>query len=212
MEKLHDTLQGKIKSWTIQKRYAMKLHQRLRGSRIILSNLWIDRLIVIHDIACAMKYLHSKNIILRDLKPENCGFDADGNIKLFDFGLAKKLDSSNVEKVGMDQYLLEERIGTPRYMSPEVANGRPYGKPCDVYSFALVAWEVIALEKPYATLTWDEVHSRVYHQEFRPKVNRKWPALLQCLFHKGWYNNPRYRPQFSEIQNVLAEVLEKHTN
>ncbi len=159
---------------------------------------------VIQDIAHAMKYLHSQDIILRDLKPNNIGFNANGTVKLFDFGLAIKLTNDPEKKIGVDQYILEEGAGTLRYMCPEVACGGIYGKPCDVYSFALVAWEILTLEKPYAPMTPQILIEQVYRQHQRPKVKKKWPAELQNLLHRAWYHNPRYRPQFSEICELLA--------
>ena len=71
---------------------------------------------VLSDIAGAMHYLHSRDIILRDVKAENCGFDAHGSVKLFDFGLAATLRDGN--RVGHDQYKFSVEGGTLRYMAP----------------------------------------------------------------------------------------------
>ena len=104
---------------------------------------------ILSDIAGAMAFLHSQNIVLRDLKTENCGFDSSGSIKLFDFGLAARLpaacrddgisnsDTSNSnhrhhtnimkEQGTSDQYKFSIEGGTLRYMSPEAVLGKPYG-------------------------------------------------------------------------------------
>ena len=84
----------------------------------------------------------------------------------------------------MDQYVLEGGVGTLRYMSPEVATGCPYGKPCDVYSFALVAWEILVLEKPYLAITVDEFHAHVHEQQQRPLTMPAWMSLTSAQHQK----------------------------
>jgi serine/threonine protein kinase len=75
-------------------------------------------------MAKAIKYLHDSGIIYRDLKPDNIGFSQDGQLKLFDFGLAKRLEG--VEKTRGGFYNLTGNTGSLRYMAPEVANDEPY--------------------------------------------------------------------------------------
>ena len=93
-------------------------------------------------------------------------------------------------------------------MSPEIASGRPYGKASDMYSFGLVAWEILSLEKPFALMNSKDLASQVYEHHQRPKVNRRWPAVLQSVLLRSWYNNPRYRPQFPEVEGVLRDLLD----
>lgn len=86
----------------------------------LLHQLWIERLNVARDIAKAIEYLHDKKIIYRDLKPDNLGFASGTNeIKLFDFGLAKRLEPAIATE--NDLYLLTGNTGSLRYMAPEVS-------------------------------------------------------------------------------------------
>jgi len=66
------------------------------------------------------------------------GFDQAGCLKLFDFGLAKKLTPSNA--TDNDLYLLTGNTGSLRYMAPEVAIGLPYNQKADAYSFGILFW------------------------------------------------------------------------
>jgi serine/threonine protein kinase len=84
-----------------------------------LYKTWLARLTASRDIANAIYFLHDNSIVYRDLKPDNLGFDASGALKLFDFGLAKRMDIADRSADGM--YLLTGNTGSLRYMAPEVA-------------------------------------------------------------------------------------------
>jgi serine/threonine protein kinase len=85
---------------------------------------WKERLTVALEISKAIQYLHGSGIIYRDLKPDNIGFTEAGNLKIFDFGLAKRLEFT--EKTAGGFYNLTGNTGSLRYMAPEVANDEPY--------------------------------------------------------------------------------------
>jgi serine/threonine protein kinase len=94
------------------------------ANSLALHAVWKERMTVALDMAKAIKYLHDSGIIYRDLKPDNIGFSQDGQLKLFDFGLAKRLEG--VEKTRGGFYNLTGNTGSLRYMAPEVANDEPY--------------------------------------------------------------------------------------
>ena len=204
MEKLNGTLSGTIKLW--KDRGATSGIKRFCHRRKCFSNnhLWQTQIRVLSDIADAMGYLHSKQIILRDLKTENCGFDSNGKIKLFDFGLATGLRDEI--KVGTDRYLFSVEGGTLRYMSPEAAIGNPYGKASDVYSYALLAWETISLSVPFESMRTEEFMTRVIERHHRPKIPTKWPKDLKALLTKSWASNASARPSFLQIQRQLDRL------
>lgn len=101
---------------------------------------------VIAQVLVGLDVAHSAGMLHRDIKPENLFVCRDGTTKLLDFGVAKAIDASTSSQsltgVGMT-------VGTPRYMSPEQAEGDPIDARTDIYSVGLVLWELIAGYSPF---------------------------------------------------------------
>lgn len=162
---------------------------------------WKEKTKMLSEVASAMAYLHSQNIILRDLKPENCGFDKNGRLKVFDFGFATRLDDDKGSiRVGPDRYIFSEPAGTPRYMAPEMFQNEPYGKASDVYSFALLAWETLSLQKPYSDCSSFGELEKVVVNGQRPRLHKKWPQDMKLFITRSWSSNPQTRPSFDQIR------------
>lgn len=107
------------------------------------------------SVARALEFLHRHNIIYRDLKPSNIGFDAQHNVRLFDFGLSTVAphQSSKTGPTCGDQsdeatHYLTTFVGTPLYMAPEVRGNPFYDFRVDVYSFGFLLRELYTLEPP----------------------------------------------------------------
>lgn len=159
------------------------------------------------SIAEAITYLHSKNIVYRDLKPANVGFDSQGVVKLFDFGFAMGLPKENHVDASNPGGLLFDKCGTPRYMAPEVGLELGYRTEADVYSFGILLWEMCSLNKPFAEFNnADEFERAVYIQGVRPSVKKHWPALLSETIKKCWSNRPGKRPSMQSVESILREV------
>mmetsp|Transcript_16953 Transcript_16953/g.28144 ORF Transcript_16953/g.28144 Transcript_16953/m.28144 type:complete len:637 (-) Transcript_16953:458-2368(-) len=177
----------------------------LRKNRVKLDALWLDRVIAAFDIARAVKYLHSKNIIFRDLKPENVGFDIRGDAKLFDFGLAKELMSR--DEVTPGKFEASGITGSRRYMAPEVVLCEPYGKGIDAYSFAILLWEILTLKPAYADYDCEKHFNLVVIKDKRPKLPSAWPGLLKVLLQDAWSGDPSVRPSFTRICDLLSSEI-----
>eukprot|EP00979_Chaetoceros_neogracilis_P001569 scaffold269_cov245-Chaetoceros_neogracile.AAC.18 len=144
LDRLFDTLSVRISAWKAKKSFTAGIGKvrDLRGSK--KKELWIDRLMVSYDICMALKYLHDKNIVYRDLKPDNIGFDV-------------------------------RNTGSLRYMAPEVARRMPYNETVDIYSFAILFWQICSLEVPFASFDVNKHSEFVVHGNERPKLDRKRP-------------------------------------
>lgn len=99
------------------------------------------------QIAEALDYAHERNIIHRDLKPANVLLDERGNAYLADFGLAKTLEGTG------DLTATGSILGTPAYMSPEQARGEKLDVRSDIYSLAVMLYEVLAGQLPFKSNT-----------------------------------------------------------
>ncbi|KAE8698287.1 Tesmin/TSO1-like CXC domain-containing protein, putative isoform 1 [Hibiscus syriacus] len=86
------------------------------------------------DLSRGLSYLHSRKFVHRDVKTENMLLDAHRNLKIADFGIARAEAQNPLD--------MTDETGTPRYMSPQVLDGKPYNRRCDVYSFGICLWEI----------------------------------------------------------------------
>lgn len=163
-----------------------------------------ERIRTAHDIACAVTYLHERNILYRDLKPGNCGYDEEGNMVIFDFGLAVELPHSEDPN---QLYNLAGNTGTARYMAPEVIKNKPYNFKADVFSFTTLLWEIVALKKPFADLSGQDVKEWVADLGNRPHISKTWPQALRKLMKAGWSVELDARPTMKEVRDTLASLL-----
>eukprot|EP00984_Skeletonema_dohrnii_P011825 scaffold4743_cov102-Skeletonema_dohrnii-CCMP3373.AAC.1 len=153
----------------------------------------------------AVEYLHSQRIIFHDLKPDNVGFDMLGNLKLFDFGLARFMP----EYGGAYEDLYEMNgAGTPRFSAPEVFFEKPYNLKADVYSFGVVLWEIMCLKKPFAKCK----HRKEFEKALKSvdkvlAINRKWPRSIQDPIRRSLSGDHAERPTMREICNVLNDCV-----
>ncbi len=93
----------------------------------------------------ALAHAHAQGILHRDIKPENLMFATDGALKVTDFGIARMVNGPST-KATMDGSVL----GTPAYMAPEQAAGRPIGPAADVYATATMFYELTSGVLPFA--------------------------------------------------------------
>jgi serine/threonine protein kinase len=141
-------------------------------------------------------------------KPDNIGFDLDGHLKIFDFGLAKELREFERTKDGL--YKLTGMTGAIRYMAPEVGLGKPYNLTADVYSWSMIMWFILALEPPFGFYTEDMIRDRVLKRGSRPAIFNSWSETLGNLMKRAWSVDITARPSFSEVCSVLnMEMVEK---
>ena len=156
-----------------------------RGSMILSLP---EALTILKQMAAALDAAHQQGIVHCDVKPTNVLIKADGQVKLTDFGIAKRLQT--------DETMLTPprvAIGTARYMSPEQADPKrqhEIGPASDIYSLGVVAYEMLAGQAPFTNRTPDDI--RAAHRHEPPPNPRTFNRYLSPLVA-------------TVLQNVLAK-------
>ncbi|KAL0408716.1 UNVERIFIED_CONTAM: Integrin-linked protein kinase [Sesamum radiatum] len=188
------------------------LHQHLKGKGPLNPSTAVNFAM---DIARGMAYLHSEpNVIIhRDLKPRSVGFmlgmfclsntSAD-HLKVGDFGLSKLIRVQHSH----DVYKLTGETGSYRYMAPEVFKHRKYDKKVDVFSFAMILYEMLEGEPPLSHYEPYEA-ARYVAEGHRPMFRAKgFVPELRELTEQCWAADMNQRPPFLEILKRLEKIKE----
>eukprot|EP01118_Nematostelium_gracile_P015413 TRINITY_DN6173_c0_g1_i2.p1 TRINITY_DN6173_c0_g1~~TRINITY_DN6173_c0_g1_i2.p1 ORF type:complete len:778 (+),score=161.64 TRINITY_DN6173_c0_g1_i2:127-2460(+) len=155
------------------------------------------------NICTGMIYLHSRKVIHRDLKPANILIENwnDARTKVCDFGISRGLSKTSIE-------VEEGSMGSPQYAAPELAN-QDHDNRVDVFSFAIILWEMAFRESPWPEIRFGWEFSERYGAGQRPHLDEN--NLFSPLIAKCWQKDPASRPPFSQIHRDLEALQIKHT-
>mmetsp|Transcript_67785 Transcript_67785/g.196007 ORF Transcript_67785/g.196007 Transcript_67785/m.196007 type:complete len:288 (+) Transcript_67785:157-1020(+) len=169
---------------------------------------WTQRLKMLSDTASAEEYLHSFDppIIHRDLKSLNLMLlhpvkddQSVPHIKLADFGFAR-----------IEERAMTQGVGTKHWMAPEVLKGTDYTTKADVFSFAMVAFEVAFRHVPFESLDAHQV-ARQTMAGMRPDMEDDFnteeapPGLLDII-RECWHQEPEQRPSFADVRLKVEQL------
>jgi serine/threonine protein kinase len=118
-------------------------------------------LLICHQIIEGLKFAHSFNLVHRDIKPANVILSNDGRVLLTDFGIAKASDDLTITATG-------QMIGSPAFMSPEQAAGKPTDHRSDIFSMGIILYEMLAGEKPFNGETYQEMVASIMSADPKP--------------------------------------------
>jgi serine/threonine protein kinase len=150
--------------------------------------------VMIAGIVLGMKYLHSKNILHRDLKPGNLLIDRRNRIRICDFGRAM---IENCFRTGRPA----SSIGSAAYLSPESWEGVKATKKVDVFAFGLIVYEILTGECVFGKdLKEEEIRER---KKYRPEIPGSVPIGVAKLIRECWSDYPDRRPTFDKIYEEL---------
>lgn len=135
-----------------------------------------------------------------------------GDVKVFDFGLVKSLSPSLKARSNGYGYRLTGRAGSLPYMAPEVVKMETYDSKCDVFSFAILLWEILALKQCCKGYTPSQFVDRVVVNGQRFPIQRNWPPLTRCFIPEAWDANPKNRPDMKRIAILIRGDLNDMTN
>lgn len=158
---------------------------------------------IMKQLASALAHAHQNQIVHRDIKPQNILMDADGNVKISDFGIAMALSATSYTQTN-------SVLGTVHYLSPEQARGGAANKKSDIYSLGIVMFELLTGRLPFSGESAVSIALKHLQTE-TPSLREIVPTLPQSLENvvlKATAKNPQHRYQSAdELEQDLATVL-----
>ncbi|MGP8243728.1 MAG: protein kinase domain-containing protein [Bryobacteraceae bacterium] len=163
-------------------------------------------------IAAALDKAHAAGIVHRDLKPGNIMIDRGGSVKVLDFGLAKLIEEPATSDRAPDSLRLETQtgmfMGTPAFMSPEQAEGKPVDPRSDIFSFGAVLYQMATGKRAFTGNSLTAVMVAVIHKEPDPAVENVVPDL-EKIIHRCLRKDPELRFQSMADVGVCLEELRR---
>ena len=160
---------------------------------------------LVQGVLAGLAQAHGQRIIHRDIKPENVLLDAMGQVKLTDFGIAKMLDA----EVDNGTQLSGGSIGTPRYMSPEQVRGLPLDARSDVFSAAVLLYELLTGMQPFDGGSAIAIATAILHDD-PPSPSSVAPGIppgLDAVLAQALSKTVHMRPESAQaLSEAIAAV------
>jgi serine/threonine-protein kinase len=153
----------------------------------------------VRQAAAGLAAAHRKNLIHRDIKPQNLVVEPDGLLKIVDFGLAAEAEGA----------FAGGRLGTPHYMSPEQCRGENARTASDVYALGITLYHMLVGHPPYSgrPTTEEIVEEHLKGNRLEPeKLRRGLPPKVGDLVRRMTRMDPEQRPAATEILDLIAKL------
>lgn len=158
-----------------------------RNGKLIPEETILDYFV---QICLAIKYLHDRKILHRDLKPQNIFLSKGNIVKLGDFGISKSLEHT--------EDLAKTMIGTPAYYSPEICVGKKYGAKSDIWSLGCVLYELLTLKKAFSGRNIaDCIRNIILKEPYQ--IPLVYSHEIRDLTFKLLIKKPKNRPSINDI-------------
>ena len=142
------------------------------------------------QICLALKHCHDRNMLHRDLKPNNIFLTQRGFVKLADFGIARAL--------GGTQEKARSIVGTPLYLSPEIFQSQPYDAKTDVWSLGVLLYLMAALEEPWKSGDLFSLGYKICKYKYSP-LPQTYSVTLRNIVQMCLRKDPNQRPTVNEL-------------
>lgn len=154
-----------------------------------------DILDVFKQVVDGVQYLHTNNILHRDLKPDNILIH-DGIVKIADFGLAKRMTLNP----------MSYNVVTLHYRAPEILSKQPYGKPIDIWSLGCILYEICTLFVPFRNNNMDNEQTQLatilHHTSTYTFLNNIHNITIRNLIKPMLLIKPEERITISDLQKI----------
>lgn len=164
-----------------------------------------EKVKILVGVALGLEYAHRAGVVHRDVKPANLRVLENRLVKIMDFGIAKALDSpSPLTGTGV-------ALGSSAYMAPEQVCGDPIDPRTDIFSFGVLAFELLAYQRPFVNENLFRLLEMIVKEDPDPPLARIEPQLplaLVEIVEKTMRKNPEER--FSTMREVLAALVAAH--
>ena len=163
-----------------------------------------ERLECLMQVARGLRYAHRKGVLHRDVKPGNVRLLENGKAKLMDFGIATlKTSHTRLTRIGT-------LVGTVGYLAPEQLRGAKADERVDIFSFGVLAYELLSYERPFKGEDWEVVCRNIIETEPEPLANLidGYPEAMIQLVERCLKKDPNERfASFDEVLPALNPVL-----
>eukprot|EP00928_Gymnodinium_smaydae_P047337 TRINITY_DN31585_c0_g1_i1.p1 TRINITY_DN31585_c0_g1~~TRINITY_DN31585_c0_g1_i1.p1 ORF type:complete len:554 (-),score=147.92 TRINITY_DN31585_c0_g1_i1:24-1685(-) len=159
------------------------------------------------QVCFALKHVHSRKVLHRDLKTQNIFLMASGQIKLGDFGIARVLDATKDYAKTM--------VGTPYYLSPEIIEDKPYNFKSDIWSCGVVLYEMVTLKHPFDADSLVILAGKILRDKYPdpdPMYSQDLKTLIRSMLCKDASQRPNIVAILQEffLQGAMYEANRKY--
>jgi len=163
------------------------------------------------QMALALKHIHSRHILHRDLKTQNIFLTAKGEVKIGDFGIARILQHT--------YDLVKTAIGTPYYLSPEICQEKPYNQKSDIWSLGCILYELLTLRHAFDANSMKGLVLKILRGVY-PPISTTYSEDIRNLVGELLIKDPNKRPSIrqildkpflkSRINDIIANTVAKY--
>ena len=180
-------------------------HLKVRRGRLLAEK---EVLHLFVQISLALKHIHDRKILHRDLKSQNIFLTKAGIVKLGDFGVSRVLERT------VD--LAATVVGTPYYMPPEICNHNKYNSKCDIWSLGVILFELMTLNLPFKGSSMQQLLRNILSQPIPSVSSSLYSTELRRILESMLNKNQLYRPGINAVlkspvlQNRILDYLDEN--